>query len=581
MASNSKTGEVKVNIKTDSNNAKTSMLAYGAAVAAAVVVIKKLISVGTDLVKVYGEQEQAERKLAAAIKATGNAAAFNQTALQQLASDLQQVTIYGDEATLSAMAMLQQLSNLTQQGLMMVTPAVMDFAAAMSLDLETAASLVGKTLGSATNALTRYGVEIDMTVSPTEKLIQLTQKLNEKFGGMAKAMADTTLGEMAQFKNMWGDLKEIGGKAITEWLSPTVEILNLWGKKLIDLVTGTDDLATATANLGDVVGGGKQSAQARLFGDILLLTENANTVSEGVNSITYAFRMLAATGDDMSRAWAAQATNYAIDTFDSITDLAESGGLESAMTRIHAMRNALRDTVKVPPEQLQVLQEYIDKIWAAAAALGGDKSMLKSTVAVADAYSAYLVTLREGMIEAGLIIPMAEAYNATIETEIELLERLKDAMGEVWEMAKDDVWSGLGDVFEAFGASFADIEQGAEAGKEAIKSMVVAGLQALAKYLAALAVANFGLGMYGKAVATGAGAAAALAGAGYVSALGEGGIVTRPTMALIGERGPEAVVPLGRGGGMGNTTVVHIHAGMVATSMQVEQWVASIARRAR
>jgi hypothetical protein len=28
-----------------------------------------------------------------------------------------------------------------------------------------------------------------------------------------------------------------------------------------------------------------------------------------------------------------------------------------------------------------------------------------------------------------------------------------------------------------------------------------------------------------------------------------GGIVTRPTLAMIGEAGPEAVVPLGRGGG--------------------------------
>jgi len=34
--------------------------------------------------------------------------------------------------------------------------------------------------------------------------------------------------------------------------------------------------------------------------------------------------------------------------------------------------------------------------------------------------------------------------------------------------------------------------------------------------------------------------------------LGGGGIVTGPTMALIGEAGPEAVIPLGRGG-MGDT----------------------------
>lgn len=40
--------------------------------------------------------------------------------------------------------------------------------------------------------------------------------------------------------------------------------------------------------------------------------------------------------------------------------------------------------------------------------------------------------------------------------------------------------------------------------------------------------------------------------------LAKGGIVTRPTLALIGEAGPEAVVPLGRGGGMGTTVNVYV-----------------------
>lgn len=37
--------------------------------------------------------------------------------------------------------------------------------------------------------------------------------------------------------------------------------------------------------------------------------------------------------------------------------------------------------------------------------------------------------------------------------------------------------------------------------------------------------------------------------------LAEGGIVTGPTLAMIGEQGPEAVVPLDRGMGMGNVTI--------------------------
>lgn len=41
--------------------------------------------------------------------------------------------------------------------------------------------------------------------------------------------------------------------------------------------------------------------------------------------------------------------------------------------------------------------------------------------------------------------------------------------------------------------------------------------------------------------------------------LAEGGIVTRPTHALIGEAGPEAVIPLGRAGGIGGAQTVNVY----------------------
>jgi hypothetical protein len=52
--------------------------------------------------------------------------------------------------------------------------------------------------------------------------------------------------------------------------------------------------------------------------------------------------------------------------------------------------------------------------------------------------------------------------------------------------------------------------------------------------------------------------------------MADGGIVTSPTLALIGESGPEAVVPLGSGGGMGGMTIV-VQAGLVSTPDQIGQ----------
>lgn len=43
--------------------------------------------------------------------------------------------------------------------------------------------------------------------------------------------------------------------------------------------------------------------------------------------------------------------------------------------------------------------------------------------------------------------------------------------------------------------------------------------------------------------------------------LGDGGIVSSPTLAMIGERGPEAVVPLNRAGALGNNITINVNGG--------------------
>jgi hypothetical protein len=62
--------------------------------------------------------------------------------------------------------------------------------------------------------------------------------------------------------------------------------------------------------------------------------------------------------------------------------------------------------------------------------------------------------------------------------------------------------------------------------------------------------------------------------------MASGGIVTRPTRALIGEAGPEAVIPLGRvGAGLGNTYIIH---GSMISERDVDRRVAAaVARKSR
>jgi hypothetical protein len=52
--------------------------------------------------------------------------------------------------------------------------------------------------------------------------------------------------------------------------------------------------------------------------------------------------------------------------------------------------------------------------------------------------------------------------------------------------------------------------------------------------------------------------------------LAKGGIVTGPTNALIGEAGPEAVIPLsGKNSGLGNTFNITVNAGIGTSGAQI------------
>jgi hypothetical protein len=65
-----------------------------------------------------------------------------------------------------------------------------------------------------------------------------------------------------------------------------------------------------------------------------------------------------------------------------------------------------------------------------------------------------------------------------------------------------------------------------------------------------------------------------------VPAFAKGGIVTGPTLALIGEAGPEAVVPLsGRNAGMGNTINLTVNAGMGADGASIGREIVDAIKR--
>jgi len=163
-------------------------------------------------VQAANQQQQAETKLLNALK--GRADATRE--IGKLASELQGKTLFGDEATIEAAAQLAVFIKNEEQ-IKRLIPAIQDMATALKMDLAQAATLVGKSIGASTNALSRYGISIDGAAGSSERAESAIDALTTKFYGQAQAAAKTGSGATTQLKNAIGDLNEMVGNFIITW----------------------------------------------------------------------------------------------------------------------------------------------------------------------------------------------------------------------------------------------------------------------------------------------------------------------------------------------------------------------------
>ena len=156
--------------------------------------------------------------------------------MKKYASQLQDVTKYGDEVTIDAMAIMSTFKSIKGDVFKEPIASAQDMATVLNTDLNAAVMQIGKALESpeiGLTALRRSGVsfsqeqvkQIKQLVAEGKKqeaqLIMLKELQNE-FGGAAKAAAGDAYGAATQLSNAWGDLKEVIGAAVT----PSVESIN-------------------------------------------------------------------------------------------------------------------------------------------------------------------------------------------------------------------------------------------------------------------------------------------------------------------------------------------------------------------
>jgi hypothetical protein len=222
---------------------REGMMRMGVAITGVVMIMRQLSRLTSDAIAKADNQAKAEAKLLKSMQGRTAATA----ALIRQAGQLQRVTLFGDEATIEAAAQLAVMIGDNEEAISRLLPLVQDMATSLNMDLESAAKLVGKTLGSSTNSMKRYAMEIDGAAGSSERLGSMVTALTDKFKGQAEVAAGVGTGSITQMKNAWGDLKEIMGATLIESTGLAKGLTSMFSDMAIvlksDLIPGWEKLA--------------------------------------------------------------------------------------------------------------------------------------------------------------------------------------------------------------------------------------------------------------------------------------------------------------------------------------------------
>ena len=222
-----------------------------------------LLALGVAGVRAWDTQAKAIAQVETGLKSTGNAVGYTSQQLQEMASALQNNSLFGDEAILKDVtAQLLTFTNISGTAFERTQQAALDLATRLDGDLKSASIQLGKALNDPVanlSALSRSGIQFSEsqkeTINSLVKSNQLFEaqtiildELEKQYGGSAEAASKAGLGPFKQLANSIGDLNEEFGKIIGEALLPFVD-------KLKSMVQGFQGLSPETKKFIVILGG--------------------------------------------------------------------------------------------------------------------------------------------------------------------------------------------------------------------------------------------------------------------------------------------------------------------------------------
>ena len=215
-------GAVENNSSKISEFGKKAAAAFAVAAAAAVAYGTKL---AIDGVKAAIEDEQAQLRLAAALRSATGATDAQIKATEDMILKTSLATGVADEKLRPAFQRLAVSTKDTTKAQELLNLAL-DISKGRGIELETVANALGRAQDGNTTALGRLGLGLSKSELATLSFTEVQQKLSDLYGGAAAANAETFQGKIDRLKIGFDEAKESLGVALLPQVEKFITYLN-------------------------------------------------------------------------------------------------------------------------------------------------------------------------------------------------------------------------------------------------------------------------------------------------------------------------------------------------------------------
>lgn len=514
-----------------------------------------LTALGTAAVAAFGQQEQAELRLRAALNANGRAvdSLFNKYA--DFASQMQATTVVGDETTIEMLAQAEALG-LTGDAAERAVRNSIAMQSAFGVNAQSALRYTAALEQGNATMLTRYIPTLREIDDESERAAEAQRVLGKAFSA-AEAEAQSTLGGFQQYKNALGDAFEDIGESIVEAFNINEIVQNSIkrvesfrkafasmsddAKRRIVLITGAIagigpaliGIGVTVSALGVAFGalvspiGLAVAAIAGLAAGVLYVWDNWKAIKERISDLSWWRNMTISMVQMLNQVFV-----RAFDGFNQLLQLVGGSGFANPFT---AVNNGLESLKAETKEYEHQFGSFVDAIKNGASAItgidlssifsapSGEESAFKTASVEAKTFSNGIRQINQDLLQT---VPVVEVVRASVRD-----------MTNATNFARS-----IADQFtQSFGAGMANVVVQAESLVDALKNIGKLLLSsAIQKGIGALLTGGLGGGGF---FGSGGGLF------GKIFGLAQGGLAFGPTMAVVGDNkgarsNPEVIAPL-------------------------------------